>query len=424
MRKKATLLLLGILTITLLLFTGCSERKDYPMTVSVLGHLEEGKYTGTVKKGLAEGAGHFLSNTSEWDGTFSESVLKEGTIIKGTFELPIGIEKISATIENGKMSDGSVKGVFSTENGSYEGCFDGKKIIGEGTADALVITLDLMGEHRVGIYTGPMLNGLPEGENGSFKTTDDLPEMTYEGGWKEGVFDGDGEITADQFEIAFSDAGRKVPKSGSFSGSVKNGVANGEGTFSAENADGVKYTYNGNFNSGMFSGQGKVEYESGEVLQGRFKAGNFSPSMGDFFRALGTYFTPKFNFQDENVEYIDNHQQNFKFFSGDRDYLWNFDLDKFKKDPSNYESGLVGIDDLYVVQVFSKEAWGIKYEQLILQTFNGNNTFYVFAYGSTDITEGDQVDICIMPIDYTTYKNVNNNDVWATFGVLSAYRFN
>lgn len=424
MRKKATLLLLGILTITLLLFTGCSERKDYPMTVSVLGHLEEGKYTGTVKKGLAEGAGHFLSNTSEWDGTFSESVLKEGTIIKGTFELPIGIEKISATIENGKMSDGSVKGVFSTENGSYEGCFDGEKIIGEGTADALVMTLELMGEHRVGIYTGPMLNGLPEGENGSFKTTDDLPEMTYEGGWKEGVFDGDGEITADQFEIAFSDAGRKVPKSGSFSGSVKNGVANGEGTFSAENADGVKYTYNGNFNSGMFSGQGKVEYESGEVLQGRFKAGNFSPSMGEFFRAIGTYFTPKINFKDENVEYIDNHQQNFKSLWGDRDYNEDFDLDEFKKNPSNYECDLVVIDDLYVVQAFSKEAWGIKYEELILQSLDGNNIFYVFAYGSTDITEGDQVDICIMPIDYTTYKNVNNNDVWATFGVLSAYRFN
>ena len=54
MRKKATLLLLGILTITLLLLTGCSERKDYSTTVSVLGHLEEGKYTGKIKNGLAE----------------------------------------------------------------------------------------------------------------------------------------------------------------------------------------------------------------------------------------------------------------------------------------------------------------------------------------------------------------------------------
>lgn len=101
------------------------------------------------------------------------------------------------------------------------------------TVENLEITLDFPYGERTGFYSGELVNRIPEGI-GTFKSTNDTGDgCTYEGQWKNGVFDGCGSCLWDNGKF--------------YSGYYKNGEEDGEGTVYQ---DGI-YQYSGIFSGGQ-----------------------------------------------------------------------------------------------------------------------------------------------------------------------------
>jgi len=63
------------------------------------------------------------------------------------------------------------------------------------------------------------------------------------------------------------------PRTGVFTGYTLNGIPQGRGNFTSQNAEGVTWTYTGIFMSGLFGGNGIMEWETGERQVGEFRRG-------------------------------------------------------------------------------------------------------------------------------------------------------
>jgi len=75
---------------------------------------------------------------------------------------------------------------------------------------------------------------------------------------------------------------------GAYSGEVIDGVPNGQGSFTAENSEGLLWTYTGEFVDGHFNGSGKTEWEDGAIQEGLFYMDLFSE--GTWHKSDGTLF--------------------------------------------------------------------------------------------------------------------------------------
>lgn len=75
-------------------------------------------------------------------------------------------------------------------------------------------------------------------------------------------------------------------RTGVYSGDMTNGVPNGAGKFTAENADGVGWTYEGQFANGHFEGEGKTTWKSGQVEIGTYKNDVIVPIEGDRLKSV------------------------------------------------------------------------------------------------------------------------------------------
>ncbi|WP_435892015.1 hypothetical protein, partial [Klebsiella pneumoniae] len=52
-------------------------------------------------------------------------------------------------------------------------------------------------------------------------------------------------------------------RTGIYSGDMKEGIPHGQGTFTSENEEGIKWTYEGEFKEGHFDGEGKTTWKDG-----------------------------------------------------------------------------------------------------------------------------------------------------------------
>lgn len=70
------------------------------------------------------------------------------------------------------------------------------------------------------------------------------------------------------------------PRTGTYTGEMKDNLPNGEGKFTTKNEEGTKWTYEGEFKDGHFEGEGKETWEDGTVLIGTFKNDEVVPMEG------------------------------------------------------------------------------------------------------------------------------------------------
>lgn len=62
-----------------------------------------------------------------------------------------------------------------------------------------------------------------------------------------------------------------LPRTGTYTGEVVDGLPNGHGRFDTVGSTGAKWYYDGEFKDGDFNGQGKCVFETGQVEEGTYK---------------------------------------------------------------------------------------------------------------------------------------------------------
>lgn len=78
-------------------------------------------------------------------------------------------------------------------------------------------------------------------------------------------------------------------RTGTYAGDLnEDGLPDGQGKFTTENAEGEKWTYEGEFKNGHFDGEGKTTWKSGSMEIGTYKDDVIVPMKGDEIKTLYT----------------------------------------------------------------------------------------------------------------------------------------
>ena len=136
----------------------------------------------------------------------------------------------------------------------------------------------IFGEASVsGLYTGSLSNGRAEGE-GSF-TAAGARNLRYEGSFANGLPSGEGSLSDDGYMLA----GQR----GLYEGSVLDGLPEGEGSFAGRTAENIDFRYEGEWKAGLYDGMGTLCYDSELYYErsGHFTAGEFTPDARELLDA-------------------------------------------------------------------------------------------------------------------------------------------
>ncbi|MEN6635430.1 MAG: hypothetical protein ABFC56_06245 [Clostridiaceae bacterium] len=264
-----------------------------------------------------------------------------------------------------------------------------------------------------GIYNGYLLNEKPEGQ-GEFNFEDKEDYFVYRGNWKAGEISGDGELECNFYVVHFSYADRI----GEYKGETTKGIAKGNGSFTAINGDGLKYTYIGAWENGLFEGKGRCEFddETSWIQDGNFSKGDYKPSVADLFVTMGSAKDSKFKISTTEYEFIEAHESYFtgKVQEIGDEFIDNsFKYEEFSKNPNAFELSIIRQNGLYVIQVFEYEGYGHDFVQ-ILANDSKYRVYYIYLIGkASNIVEGSRIQFVGLPVDYFTYKSVSGSDVWA-----------
>lgn len=414
--KKYVMLL--VLIVILSCNTGCNV-KDKAITILYQEESIDGVYTGEVKKGKPEGSGQFTSTSSDvifsYDGTWKEGQpCQSGTLKTNQYSFEYLdkhlLGEYDGTTVDG-LPDGQGKFESSGENKLiYDGEWKNGDFFGKGIVECDYYLMEYNEKKLLGTYNGEVLDGIANGQ-GDFTYIEDGNNFTYSGKWEKGNVKGKGYIKADKYVVHFSD----VDREGVYEGDAVDGKPEGNGVFSALNADGVKYTYTGEWKNGLFDGQGVREFDDDNYYThtGTFENGEFTPSIIEFIKSAGDIEN------DENVSYtITEKAETFiknntsLFPTKNADELTEFvdaelTYEMLNKNISKYGDSLVKMSKQNVISIDESEWWGKNRSTLILSDNTYSNIFYVYYNGELEeIYDNNWVTFYGLPVACSSYKNV------------------
>ena len=307
-----------------LLLSGCRrEMMNEPLSLRIPG-VGSALFTGAVEDGLGEGTLDFGDWT--YTGTFVTGKKNESdAFLTGTAEnfpwtLVIAGEDVAGRY-SGPMENGvpQGEGVFTGEGGlSFTGTVFGQAAQ-KGSVTELPYTVAFSDSRYTGLYTGALENGLPQGEAAFTGVNAANQRYIWQGGWEAGAPSGEGELTADRLLTTIESAER----SGSYRGQAVDGVPQGQGVFSSVDGNGVPYTYDGAWADGLMHGQGTLIYaaEDRYIRSGTFTRGSFTPTWIEALEVLGTR-EPCFTLTDAQKAFLESHSE-----------LWEEDHNDFYNSP-------------------------------------------------------------------------------------------
>lgn len=398
---------------------GCGEKiKDVetePLTAKINDESIKGNFTGTIEKNLPQGNGKIAvtGDLGEWtyEGAWeSGAAVGEGKLAGREIEFTFN-DKIAKGIYNGEAADGlpNGKGTVTvgsgTEQWSYDGNWEKGKCAGEGSVVNMPIKLEVCVETIDAAYKGNVKSFLADGE-GTVGYEKDDKYFKYEGGFSAGKMSGKGQIESNIYSVKFPE----VTHQGIYKGDSLDGLASGKGEFSAVTEEDVAYTYTGEWENGLFNGQGVQKFDDANyyVRTGTFKDGVFSPTLSERFKSLGTYEGLAYTVSEPAVEFIEAHGELFPAnkLSEIEEYVdESISFKHLKKSPADYGSSLTHFSNYSVVQISEEEIWGEKYSVLILYSSDYKNVAYLYYPGELDVFDNDIVEFYALPLGKSSYEN-------------------
>ena len=432
MKKLVIIVLILAICLALCACGGPKEVQNMEYTFAYGNTVLSGLFTGMAERKIPVGNGKFVASDGEqafsFEGEwiagepsgagylFSDSYtvhLEDGTKLIGEYE---GDSLNAVASGNGTFT------VSNSDNESYVYTGEWAEGIPSGTGHLSTnfYTLSLPENIEfIGEYEGDTLNGVPGG-NGTFSATNSNNESyVYTGEWENGMPSGKGYLKTDLYTAYFKDG---TVRTGKYEGDLLDGVASGNGTFSAINSDGEQYTYKGEWRDGLFNGQGERYFEnkdySAYTMTGTFTDGDFTPTIADFFVSVGTAHGDEYNVNKKAFSFIETHSQAFKenSYKGMEELIdKGFTYKAFAKNDSNSGDKLIQVNYLNVLQVFDYSNWW-GYDCAFILAYDGQyNYYYIYKIGTTadNIYEGSRIKLTALPLDYMNYTNVSGGTTWA-----------
>ena len=421
----------------------CSKEVENQAT-SVLLNNEEimGSFTGTLNSGKADGIGKFKPDDAGWvyEGNFEiGQLIGNGTISSYDCDANICGEKVfglfDGTIEDFKLKEGSFKlkdggeynGQFADGNpvgeaeavnlsvkyiideNEVSGCYTGKLLdgepSGEGHLSADAISIDFLEEKLCGSYEGEVVDGKPSG-NGKFVCEDDVL-FEYDGLWNNGKMAGKGYLSTDIYTIKFSG----VDRVGTYEGETLDGLASGEGVFTAVSSEGNKYTYTGEFANGTYNGVGERSFEDNiySPAKGHYVDGEFAPTKLELVSYIGGVKDfVNYNMNEAANNFFEEHED--FFIAEDTKALDEFTnkeitINELYKSPDKFGGELVKLNKLKIIQIREEELAGYTVTWFIAND-SKYNTVFVLALGELpNIYTGNRVNVTGLPVGLAAYSN-------------------
>jgi len=283
--------------------------------------------------------------------------------------------------------------------------------------------VDFNGQLYSGTYEGELRNNKPHG-SGTFEGEDRGNRLVYTGQWVDGKIAGTGTVEADWYLLHFDAKEGSCDRTGSYAGEVLNGLPEGEGTFITTRGERNPWKYTGQWKNGMFNGQGTQTIEdSATVKKGTFTNNEFTPDALEAFAY--TAQKKEYNISEKSKTAVKEFADCFtgkqkQGIPTEQHIDTKFDLKQYKKRPDDYGDKLVYVSKATVVQVLTWDIGNKTVEQILMET-DDNDVYYGFYCGKSNIVEDMKIAAYVLPFDWDTYKNVNNNDVWAMFCAVTDY---
>lgn len=252
-----------------------------------------------------------------------------------------------------------------------------------------------------GLFTGTLKNGKPDGEGTFQPDNTDRDYFSYKGTWIDGEPRGEGEMKTDHYTIDFY----TVQRTGIYSGHVNNLIAESAGSFEAYTDADEKYYYTGSFENGTFNGYGRREFP--EETEYGIEEGNFTDGLFDPTFAQEVQYT--FSFKDNMklkisepfMKYIDEEEDLFTM--PDKEVVV---LEEFEEyDPSNH-AGITMLEGLYVTDVSEENGYKTPYQSIIAK--NDTHVFDIRWFGDNmGIIPGDTITAYVLTLGDSYYMTRN-----------------
>ncbi len=327
---------------------------------------------------------------------------------------------------SGSMSFGNPKGngIFkSTDGWSFEGEFKGKEIPEFGKVKDYPITAEFQGKNFEGKYSGDVKNLIPDGE-GIFENDGD-GIFKYSGTWTNGKISGKGTLDYDNYLVKFP----HVDRYGHYKGEIYDGMASGQGDFTATNDQGISYTLTGSFENGVPHGQAKCNFGE-QIQEGTYTNGAFTPNLIEGIKSFSSFKELRFSLTDKELSFINKNEKLFNKPNSDLASVkkltdQNITYKDFSKEPSKYQGKIIRLKNYETVQVDVLDFYETnqKYMCIIADNSNYDNVVYLYALGDiskikSHINEGSILDYYFTPIDTSAYENISGGHTNCIVGLI------
>ena len=424
MKKYIAVVLCVLMVMCLASCGGPKEVTDMSYSATIGDATLNGMFTGTVEKKQPNGQGTFVfsdgSITVSYTGKWENGV----PVGAGSLEYDGFKVEYCGTVYEGKYEGDAFagspngKGNYVASNDdivfTYVGEWKDGAIAGSGELEFSKSTINFDDHVLTGEFCGGVVDGLPCG-TGEFTTKTEEAYLSYNGNWKDGVFSGAGTIDTNIYTVRFTDG---VVRTGKYVGDVYNGLAEGEGTFTAVNDEGTSYTYVGTWKNGLYNGQGVCHWDTDDAYtqRGNFVDGDFLPTPVEFFVSKGTYPDKPYTITDNALVFLEKYPEIFlenNVSNEEVEVEQNFQYKAFEKNPNKYGTKLITVPSLRVVQIFEEDYWGHEHTFIIAQSGSGD-VYYINLFGYWEnIYEGSYIKLTALPLDYFTYPNIYGDKIWA-----------
>ena len=231
-----------------------------------------------------------------------------------------------------------------------------------------------------GDYTGPLKDGVPDGE-GVYVLYDDKGEelFSYRGEFSDGKLNGEGVLRMTSKEDGFDLK---------YEGTFKDNALDGKGVLSAKTMD----------------------PEDQIVIKGTFTGGKFTPTTGEKYDYLGQLdLFGRFDVPDHIIAYIDDHPQLFPQAEEGaiaEDELQDFVYKQFTKTRKQETPGLVK-QELGVMSIYETESEDFGDTVTYMLAFDLDENYYALYYlGSEEVFDGDVIVAYSIPVATSSFDNI------------------
>lgn len=216
-------------------------------------------------------------------------------------------------------------------------------------------------------------------------------------------------------------------RTGTYTGTVVDGIPNGKGKFDTQNSEGITWHYEGDFKDGKFNGHGKQTWDNEDVqtIEGTYMDGCFTPDTAEFFASTIPSMTNDFTMSDKSISYIKSHPDFFP--AKDAETLekvkenmdTSIEYKHLQKNVANYLETFVTEQNLYVAQVEEGVMYGNEYTFLLVGSESDGTYRELWYPGKCDLFQGDYASYIGLPVGFATFDNTNGDKSWASIIVVS-----